>query len=48
MINYGLENKTVLTTTNKPQDIGATTAYAFAKERMMIVHAIKVTGGHAI
>ena len=42
MINYNIKNKTALITgTNNPQGIGATTAYAFAKEGAKLVLVYK-------
>ena len=42
MISYGLENKVVLITgVNNPQGIGATTAYAFAREKAKLVLVYK-------
>ena len=42
MVNYGLKNKVVLITgANNPQGIGATTAFAFAREGAKVVLVYK-------
>ena len=42
MVNYGLKNRVALITgANNPQGIGATTAFAFAREGAKVVLAYK-------